>query len=84
MLYCLDIIKLNKRKYTKHLKKNFNNTFETTEIIFNLEENFNNQIKNDALLLISKFIELLKSIDEISFNKEIEKLTEVYEKNKIL
>ena len=72
------------RKYTKHLKKNLNNTFETTEIIFNLEENFNNQIKNDALLLISKFIELLKSIDEISFNKEIEKLTEVYEKNKIL
>ena len=84
VLYCLDIIKLNKRKYTKHLKKNLNNTFETTEIIFNLEENFNNQIKNDALLLISKFIELLKSIDEISFNKEIEKLTEVYEKNKIL
>ena len=41
-------------------------------------------MKNDALLLIIKFIELLRSIDEISFNKEIEKLKEVFEKNNIL
>ena len=83
-LYCLNIIKLNKRKYNKYLLKNLNNTLETTEIIFNLEENNNNQMKNDALLLIIKFIELLRSIDEISFNKEIEKLKEVFEKNNIL
>ena len=84
VLYCLNIIKLNKQKYNRHLIKNLNNTFETTEIIFNLEENSNNQIKNDALLLIIKFIDLLKSIDELNFNKEIQKLSEVYEKNKIL
>ena len=84
VLYCLNIIKLNKQKYNRHLIKNLNNTFETTEIIFNLEENSNNQIKDDALLLIIKFIGLLKSIDELNFNKEIQKLREVYEKNKIL
>ena len=83
-LYCLNIIKLNRRKYNKYLLKNLNNTLDTTEIIFNLEENNNNQMKNDALLLIIKFIELLRSIDEISFNKEIEKLKEVFEKNNIL
>ena len=84
MLYCLNIIKLNKQKYNRYLIKNLNNAFETTEIIFNLEENSNNQIKDDALLLIIKFIDLLKSIDEINYNNEIQKLAEVYEKNKIL
>ena len=83
-LYCLNIIKLNRRKYNKYLLKNLNNTLDTTEIIFNLEENNNNQMKNDALLLIIKFIELLRSVDEINFNKEIEKLKEVFEKNNIL
>ena len=58
-LYCLNIIKLNRRKYNKYSLKNLNNTLDTTEIIFNLEENNNNQMKNDALLLIIKFIELL-------------------------
>ena len=38
-------------------------------------------IRNHALLLISKFIELLKSLDEIVFNKQIEKLEEILEKN---
>ena len=83
-LYCLNIIKINRRKYNKYLLKNLNNTLDTTEIIFNLEENNNNQMKNDALLLIIKFIELLRSVDEINFNKEIEKLKEVFEKNNIL
>ena len=81
VLYCMNIINFNKKKCMKHLIKNLNNALKTTEVIFNLEETINSQSKHDALLLVIRFIELLISIDEISFNKEIEKLKEVYEKN---
>ena len=81
VLYCMNIINFNKKKCMKHLIKNLNNALKTTEVIFNLEETNNSQSKHDALLLVIRFIELLISIDEISFNKEIEKLKEVYEKN---
>ena len=81
VLYCMNIINFNKKKCMKHLIKNLNNALKTTEVIFNLEETNNSQSKYDALLLVMRFIELLISIDEISFNKEIEKLKEVYEKN---
>ena len=81
VLLCMNIINFNKKKCMKHLIKNLNNALKTTEVIFNLEETNNSQSKHDALLLVIRFIELLISIDEISFNKEIEKLKEVYEKN---
>ena len=81
VLYCMNIINFNKKKCMKRLIKNLNNALKTTEVIFNLEETNNSQSKHDALLLVIRFIELLISIDEISFNKEIEKLKEVYEKN---
>ena len=81
VLYCMNIINFNKKKCMKRLIKNLNNALKTTEVIFNLEETINSQSKHDALLLVIRFIELLINIDEISFNKEIEKLKEVYEKN---
>ena len=79
--YCINIINLNKKSYNHIYLRNNNNRLDTTEIIFKLQEIEKKDIRNHALLLISKFIELLKSIDEIVFIKQIEKLEEILEKN---
>ena len=79
--YCINIINLNKKSYNHIYLRNNNNRLDTTEIIFKLQEIEKKDIRNHALLLISKFIELLKSLDEIVFNKQIEKLEEILEKN---
>ena len=79
--YCINIINLNKKSYNHIYLRNNNNRLDTTEIIFKLQEIEKKDIRNHAFLLISKFIELLKSLDEIVFNKQIEKLEEILEKN---
>ena len=79
--YCINIINLNKKSYNHIYLRNNNNRLDTTEIIFKLQEIEKKDIRNHALLLISKFIELLKSLDEIVFIKQIEKLEEILEKN---
>ena len=79
--YCINIINLNKKSYNHIYLRNNNNRLDTTEIIFKLQEIEKKDIRNHAFLLISKFIELLKSLDEIVFIKQIEKLEEILEKN---
>ena len=81
-LYCLYIIKLNKKSYNKVLIKN-NSMLKTSEIMIKLKEISLKNPKNEALLLILKFIDLLKAIDEIGFIKEIEKLEDVFDINYI-
>ena len=51
-----------------------------TEHILNSEEKTNKDLKFDSLLLILRFIELLNSIDETAYVKEIEKMKEILEK----
>ena len=81
-IYCINIIKLNKKSYNKILIKN-NSMLKTSEIMIKLKENSLKNPKNEALLLILKFIDLLKAIDEIGFIKEIEKLEDVFDINYI-
>ena len=81
-IYCINIIKLNKKSYNKILIKN-NSMLKTSEIMIQLKEISLKNPKNEALLLILKFIDLLKAIDEIGFIKEIEKLEDVFDINYI-
>ena len=81
-IYCINIIKLNKKSYNKVLIKN-NSMLKTSEIMIKLKEISLKNPKNEALLLILKFIDLLKAIDEIGFIKEIEKLEDVFDINYI-
>ena len=81
-IYCINIIKLNKKSYNKILIKN-NSMLKTSEIMIKLKEISLKNPKNEALLLILKFIDLLKAIDEIGFIKEIEKLEDVFDINYI-
>ena len=79
--YCINIIKFNKKCYEQIFFKNNNNKLKTTEIILKIKNIEQDNPKLEALFLILKFIELLKNIDENSYNKEIEKLNEIFEKN---
>ena len=81
-IYCINIIKLNKKSYNKVLIKN-NSMLKTSEIMIKLKEISLKNPKNEALLLILKFIDLLKAIDEIGFIKEIEKLEDIFDINYI-
>ena len=81
-IYCINIIKLNKKSYNKILIKN-NSMLKTSEIMIKLKEISLKNPKNEALLLILKFIDLLKAIDEIGFIKEIEKLEDIFDINYI-
>ena len=81
-IYCINIIKLNKKSYNKVLIKN-NSMLKTSEIMIQLKEISLKNPKNEALLLILKFIDLLKAIDEIGFIKEIEKLEDIFDINYI-
>jgi len=81
--YCINIIKLAQKTYKTRLINN-KNKLETTEVFFKVKESDEGNLRFEALLLILKFIELLKSIDETSYIKEIKKLKEISEKVKQL
>ena len=78
--YCISIIKKNKKAYNSYYINNNNNRLPFTEHILNSEEKTNKDLKFDSLLLILRFIELLNSIDETAYVKEIEKMKEILEK----
>ena len=63
-IYCIRMIKLLKKEYNFHY-------------ISNNKEKGEKNLKFDSLLLIFRFMELLKSIDENAYIKEIEKLKEI-------
>ena len=81
VLYCINIINYNKKSYNKILLNNINNRLVTTEIMIKLDEFVSDNPKSESLFLILKFIDLLKSIDVNGFNKEIEKLEEIFQRN---
>lgn len=78
---CIELISVNKQLYKHNQLRNINNRLVTSEIRFQIEIVGNPHAKDDALFLIIKFIDLLKSIDENLFQKEISTLEEVYTKN---
>jgi hypothetical protein len=78
--YCISIIKKNKKAYNSYYINNNNNRLPFTEHFLNSEEKTNKDLKFDSLLLILRFIELLNSIDETAYVKEIEKMKEILEK----
>ena len=82
-IYRINIIKLAQKTYKTRLINN-KNKLETTEVFFKVKESDEGNLRFEALLLILKFIELLKSIDETSYIKEIKKLKEISEKVKQL
>ena len=63
-IYCIRMIKLLKKEYNFHY-------------ISNNKEKGEKNLKFDSLLSIFRFMELLKSIDENAYIKEIEKLKEI-------
>ena len=77
----MNIINLYKKSYNHLIIKNINNTFHTTEIIVKRKDVFQENPKIEAFSLITQFIELLNSIDEIGYIKEIDKLNEILAKN---
>ena len=79
--YCMNIINLYKKSYNHLIIKNINNTFHTTEIIVKRKDVFQENPKIEVFSLITQFIELLNSIDEIGYIKEIDKLNEILAKN---
>ena len=81
VMKCIEIINENKQLYKRIFLRNTCNRLDTTEIICKLEEVEHVNVKDDALLLILKFIDLLKGIDEKIFIKEINKLNEIFQKN---
>ena len=83
VMKCLELIKDNKQLYRHVNLRNINNQLATTEIFLKIEQVENPHIKNDALLLIQKFIDLLQSIDEKLFFDEIDKLYQILENNNI-
>jgi len=78
---CIKLINENKQLYKHTFIRNNNNRLDTTEIIIKVEEIKHINVKEDALLFVLKFIELLKSIDEKVFSNQINKLNEIFEKN---
>ena len=78
---CALLIKKNKKLYKQIYLRNTNNILDSTEIISKFEEYKDKKEKDDALFLLEKFIDLLKSIDENLYGKEIEKLNEVINGN---
>ena len=78
--YCISIKKKNKKTYNSYYINSNNNRLSFTEHFLNCEEKTNQDLKFDSLLLILRFIELLNSIDETAYVKEIEKMKEILEK----
>ena len=78
---CISLINENKQMYKHIYIRNNNNRLDTTEIFLKVEEIKHENSKDDALMLVLKFSDLLKSIDEKLFTNQIEKLNEVFEKN---
>ena len=81
VMKCIEIINENKQLYKRIFLRNTSNRLDTTEIICKVEEVEHINVKDDALLLLLKFIDLLKGIDEKIFIKEINKLNEIFQKN---
>ena len=81
VMKCIEIINENKQLYKRIFLRNTNNRLETTEIFCKVEEVDHTNAKDDALLLILKYIDLLKAIDEKIFFKEINKLNDIFQKN---
>ena len=83
VMKCIDLINESKKKYNHILLRNNNNRLDTTEIFIKLEENasLNLNIKDYALMLVLKFMDLLKFVDENLFSDDIDKLKQVFEKN---
>ena len=81
VMKCIEIINENKQLYKRIFLRNTSNRLDTTEIICKVEEVEHINVKDDALLLLLKFIDLLKGIDEKIFIKEISKLNEIFQKN---
>ena len=78
---CIKIINDNKQIYKHTYIRNNINRLDTTEIFLKVEEIKKMNLKEDALLLLVKFSDLLKSIDENLFLNDINKLKEIFEKN---
>ena len=81
--YCINIIKLSQKSNKTRLINN-RNRLETTEVFFKVKESDDDNLKFESLSLVLGFIELLRSIDETSYIKEIRKLKEIIEKVKKL
>ena len=80
---CITLINDNKQLYKHTYIRNNNNRLDTTEIFMKVEEIKHENSKDDALMLVLKFSDLLKSIDEKIFREQIDKLSEIFEKNNI-
>ena len=78
---CINLINENKQLYKHTYFRNTNNRLDTTEIILKVEEIEHINSKDDALMLLLKFIDLLKSINEKLFSTQIDKLKEIFEMN---
>ena len=80
---CIKLINDNKQLYKHTYIRNNNNRLDTTEIILKIEDVELPNLKEDALLLVLKFSDLLRNIDEKLFENDIYKLREIFEKNNI-
>jgi hypothetical protein len=80
---CITLINENKQLYKHTYIRNNNNRLDTTEIFMKVEEIKHENSKDNALMLVLKFSDLLKSIDEKVFSEQIDKLNEIFEKNNV-
>ena len=70
----MGIIDNNEKKYSYIKSCNIDNDFETTENFDRIKEVKNYNIKEDTLLILIKFQNLLKVIDENIYKDEIEEI----------
>ena len=80
---CIKLINDNKQLYKHTFIRNNNNRLDTTEIFMKIDEIKHENAKDEALMLVLKFSDLLKSIDEKLFINQIQKLNEIFEKNNV-
>ena len=73
----MGIIDNNEKKYSYIKSCNIDNAFETTENFYRIKEVKNYNIKEDTLLILIKFQNLLKVIDENIYKDEIEEIQNI-------
>lgn len=73
----MGIIDNNEKKYSYIKSCNIDNDFETTENFDRIKEVKNYNIKEDTLLILIKFQNLLKVIDENIYKDEIEEIQNI-------
>ena len=75
---CFELIEENKKQYNYSKSKNLDTMIDNTEHYYHIRELSNKEIKEDCLLLVLKFQNVLEAIDQNLFKENINDLKEIY------